>query len=46
EKEWKQRLPWSEAIAAAEAVRRDEDVVTAEKAFAARFLGLIAPTTV
>ena len=46
EKEWKQRLPWSEAIAAAEAVRRDEDVVTAEKAFAARFLELIAPTTV
>lgn len=45
EKEWKQRLPWSEAIAAAEAVRRDEDVVTAEKAFAVRFLELIAPTT-
>lgn len=34
EKEWQQRLPWSEAITAAETVRRDVDTVNAEKTFA------------
>lgn len=43
EKEWKQRLPWSEAIVAAETVRRDVDVVNADGAFAAQFLELVGP---
>jgi len=43
EKEWQQRLPWSEAVTAAETVRRDIDTVNAEEAFAARFQELIDP---
>ncbi|ESS86266.1 class I glutamine amidotransferase [Cutibacterium acnes P6] len=43
EKEWQQRLPWSEAVTVAETVRRDIDTVNAEEAFAARFQELIDP---
>ncbi|MSS44496.1 type 1 glutamine amidotransferase [Cutibacterium sp. WCA-380-WT-3A] len=43
EEGWNQRLPWADAVSAAEAVRYDVDVATVGTAFAARFLELVDP---